>query len=299
MTAARQTMAAWSKLIESRDDIPAVYKAHFDKTFDSEQRFPLVILTPSLEKFPRKTTEKLICDTDDALHIFEKNGNQSDTICYPYRDVYGSDVGIVLLASWLTVHGRTDQGETAVSKIEFNTTSKRYFEPVLSKLRPVSETVNAAHFATEKDKFNRLSMINYKFMSYGRESLHPGETVLRFLLQPEIRQPLFTLFGRTFYKTLSLAHLIVITDQELILIQETGIGREGRAGRYGGIWQYIPLHYIDTVSLSEVANDRLTLSILCRPDRAIERLFDVSNLPELKQLCSELQTLAQRAHATS
>ena len=198
MTAARQSMAAWSKLVESREDIPAVYKTHFDKTFDSKQRFPLVIWTPSLERFPRKTTEKLICDTDEALYIFEKNGNQVDSTCYPYREMCGSEIGIILLDSWLTIHGRTSQGETAVSKIEFNTTSKRYFEPILSKLCPASDTMDKAHFTVEKDKFNRLSVINFKFMNYGRERLQTGETVIRFLLQPEIHQPLFTMFGRTF-----------------------------------------------------------------------------------------------------
>lgn len=298
LTAARQTMAAWSKLVESREDIPAVYKTHFDKTFDTEQRFPVVILTPSLDKFPRKTTEKLICDTDDALYIFEKNGNQIETACYPYRDMYGSEIGIILLDSWLTIHGRTSQGEVAVSKIEFNTTSRRYFEPILNKLRPTPTTMDKAHFAAEKDKFNSLSAINFKFMNYGRESLHPGETVIRFLLQSEIRQPLFTIFGKTFHKTLSHTHFTVITDQELILIRDTGNDKDGRAGRYGGIWQYIPLRYIDSVFLSEVADDRLTLSVRCQPDRTIEMLFDISNLPELQQLCSELQSLTEHTRAT-
>jgi len=90
----------------------------------------------------------------------------------------------------------------------------------------------------------------------------------------------------------------MITDQELILIQDTGNDKDGRATRYGGIWQYIPLRCIDSVSLSEVANDRLTLSIRCQPDRTIEKLFDISNLPELQQLCFELQTLTEHARVT-
>ena len=128
-------------------------------------------------------------------------------------------------------------------------------------------------------------------MNYGRESLVSGETVLHFLLQPQIRQPLFTIFGKTFHKVLSLTHLTVVTDQELILIQESGSGKEGRAGRYGGIWQYIPLRSIISVSLSAVDNDRLTLLIRCQPDRTVEALFDISNLPELQQLRDQLQIL--------
>jgi hypothetical protein len=297
-TAARQTMAAWSKLIESREDIPVVFITHFDNTFDGEQRFPLVIWTPALERFPRKTTEKLICDTRDALYIFEKNEDQIDLTCYGYRDLYGSEVGIVLLDSWLTIRGKTSGDDASVSTIEFNTTSTRYFATILDKLRPFPRTMDKMQIAAEKDKFNALSRTNFKFMNYGRESLVPGETVLQFLLQEEIRQPIFTIFGKTFYKTLSLTHLSIITDKELILIQDTGSGRETRASRYGGIWQYIPLHCIDSVSLSEVVNERLTLSIRCQPDKMIEKLFDISNLPELQQFCFELQLLTERAHST-
>ncbi|MFT3891806.1 MAG: hypothetical protein QM730_09260 [Anaerolineales bacterium] len=290
MTAARQTMAAWSKLLESREEIPTIFKNHFNQAFGSGEPFPLVIWTPSLDRFPHRTTEKLICDTSDALYIFEKNGNQIDATVYLYRDISGSEVGNILLDSWLTIYGRTKQGGTTASKIEFNTTSKRYFELIIRKLRPAGEA-NASQFVLQKDKFNALSTINFKFMNYGRESLVAGETVIQFLLQSEIRQPIFTFFSKTFHKVLSPTHLTVLTDQELILIQETGNGKDGRAGRYGGIWQYIPLRYIDLVSLSPVENDRLTFSIRCQPNRTIEKLFDISNLPMLQQFRDQLQAL--------
>ena len=293
MTAAKQTMAAWSRLIEAREDIPAIYKSHFDKYFGSAERFPLVIWTPVLDKFPRKTTEKLICDTETAVYIFEKKGHQIDIQCFPYREIYSSEVGSILLETWLTVRGKTSDAKPAVSTIEINTTSRRYFETILNKLRPAFKTMDMAQVAAEKNKFDRLSTINFKFMNYGRESLLPGETVLRFLLQPEIRQPLFTIFGKTFDRSLSLAHLIVVTDQELILIQDTGSERDSRVNRYGGIWQYIPLRSIDSVSISEAANKRAALSIQCQPDRTLQILFDISNLPELEQIRSQLQMLIE------
>ncbi|MBL8103554.1 MAG: hypothetical protein JNM02_13555 [Anaerolineales bacterium] len=295
MTAARQTMAAWSKLIESREEIPAVYKTHFDKTFQGGGPFPLVIWTPALDRFPRKTTEKLICDTDDALYVFEKNGGQVDLTCYAYREVFSLEMGIILLESWLIIRGKTDKGQPTVSTIEINTTSKRYFEPILNKLRPAFESMDKLQFAAEKEKFNRLSTVDFKFMNYGRESLVPGETVVRFLLQSEIRQPLFTIFGKTFDKTLAFAHIAILTDQELILIEDAGSGRESRAKSYGGIWQYIPLRTIDSVSLSEITNGRVTLSIQCRPERRLPILFDASNLPELEQFRTDLQAWIGRS----
>lgn len=290
ITAARQTMTAWSKVIESPDDIPALYRSHFDKEF-GHQPFPHVILTPSLEKFPRKSTEKLICDTADALHIFEKNGNQVDAKCYRYRDIYGSETGIVLLDSWVMVHGKTRNGESATSKIEVNTTSLRYFAGIQRKLRPSLDATNTTQFSFEKDKFNALSKVHFKFMNYGRESLIPGETVLQLLLQQEIREPLFALFGKTFYKNLSPAHLIVLTDHELILLQDVERNKDSKISQYGGLWQYIPLHCIKFVDILEAAANRLTLSIQCQPGRTIETLFDASSRSELEQFRSRLQTL--------
>lgn len=299
LTGARQTMTAWSKVIESREDIPAIYKSYFDKHFDSEAQFPYVIWTPILEKFLRKTTEKLICDTADALHVFEKIGNHIDVKCYPYRDMYGSEVGIVLLDSWLTISGRTSLGEAATSKIEVNTTSMRYFAGILKKVRPVLQGTDEKQFTSEKDKFNALSTVNFKFMNYGRDSLIPGETVLQILLQSEMRQPLLTLFGKTFYKNLSPAHLCILTDHELILIQDNERVKESKISRYGGVWQYIPLYCVESLTLSESDDHGLILSIHCRPGREIEKRFEISSRAELEQFCTQLQRLSQSARRTN
>jgi hypothetical protein len=297
MTAASQTMAGWSKVIESPEDIPAVYKSLFDRYFDSKHRFPTVIWIPALDTFPRRTTEKLICDNESALTIFEKIGNQVNVLCYPYHDIEETELGIVLLDSWITVSGKTKDGKSCVSTIHFNTTSKRYFESILNSLRPFPRMMDGALDAAEKDKFNDLSETNFKMMNYGRESLLPGESVLRILLQQEIRRPFLTVFGRTFSRTISPAHLTVITDRELILIRNTGSSRDGRAARYGGIWQYVPLRSVESVSLSETSNERLTLSIRLRSGRTIESIFEISNLPELEQFRSQLQWLIETVHA--
>jgi hypothetical protein len=291
LTGARQTMAAWSKVLESREDIPVVFRNSFDRQFHVERQFPHVIFTPSLEKFPRKTTEKLICDTEDVIYIFERNGNQIQETFYSFQDVSLLELGIVLLDSWLTISGKTKQGEPGISKIEFNTTSLRFFTGILTRLRPSSQTMDGAQFAFEKDKFNQLARANFKFMNYGRESLVPGESVLQILLQPEIRQSLFTIFGRTFYKTLSPAHLSILTDKELIFIQDPEHVKESKIARYGGIWKYLSLRGIEAVTISEITENRLLLTIQCQQGTKIEKLFEASNRSQLEQFRSNFQAL--------
>lgn len=290
-------MAAWSKVIESREEIPTVYKSTFDTFFANDRTFPRVLLTPALDRFPRKTTEKLVIGTDEDLHILERNRNQIQASCYPYRDIWAVELGVVLLNSWLTIRGKTSQGEAGVSTIQFNTTGMRHFEPILKKLRPSPRRMDQAQIAAEKDKFDCLSMTNFKFMNYGRESLIPGEVVLQFLLQPEIRQPLWTIFGRTFCKTLSPAHLTILTDRELILIRNPERVKEAGADRYGGIWQFLPLHSLQSVTLSQAGDERLAVWIR-HPGQTVETLFEASNQPALEQLCSRVQTLIGRRDIT-
>ena len=291
MTGARQTMTAWSKVLESREEIPAVYQELFGKHFAEGAPFPRVIWTPALNRTSGWTTEKLICDTPEVLHIFEKNGKQVSALSYAYEDVYSIEDGNILLDAWLMVSGKTQGGEKRVTTLHFNMTSKRHFEGILHKLRRFPQEVDLDAFAVQKDTFNSLSNRNFKFMNFGRESLMPGETVHGFVFQPGIKNPFFTFFGLTLYKPASLAHMVVSTDRELILIQETGNDKELSPARYGGIWQYIPLRFIDSVTVEETANDRVKLLVRCQPDAMIEKVFDRSNLEELQRFCADLQKL--------
>lgn len=291
LTGARQTMMAWSKVIESREEIPLIYQSHFEKYFEVGQPFPLVIWMPALERNLGRTTERLICDTPEAVYIFEKNGKLVNSFSYLYENVYSVEDGNILLDAWLTINGQTQTGEKRVTTLYFNMTSKRHFEGILHKLRGFPQEADATSVAAQKDKFNSLSNQSFKFMNYGRESILPGETLQGFIHQPGIKNPFFTIFGMTFYKPASLAHMVVRTDRELILIQETGDDKEMSPARYGGIWKYIPLHCVDSVTVEDTAEDRVKLLIRCQPDALIEKVFDRSKLPELEHFCMDLQTL--------
>ena len=138
----------------------------------------------------------------------------------------------------------------------------------------------------EKEKLDYLSTLNFKLMNFGRSSLVRGETILQIILQPEIRKPIFAMLGNIFQKTISPAHLVILTDHELILIQDVAHGRNSRQPQYGGIWHYIPLRSIRSLTCSETENDWLTLSITVSSDKVIEKLFSVSSQLELEQLCA-------------
>ena len=297
LTGAKQTMASWSKVIEFYEFLPDIYKGFFEAQIVDGQQFPYTVFTPSFVKSRGKTTEKVVCDFNDAIHILEKKGSQVITKSYPYATIYTLEVGSILLSSWLTISGVTSTGAAGVSTVEFNTSSTRHFAPFLTKLRPASQGADEIKLRAEKDKFNYLSTLNFKFMNFGRNSQVYGGTVLQIVLQPEIKEPIWAMLGNMFQQTISTAHLTILTNQELILIRDIGGDKDVRKRHYGGIWEYIPLRSLKSVTWSETKNGWLTFSITVFPNRTIEKLFAVSSKPELEQLCAQLQEMIGESHA--
>ncbi|PKN91722.1 MAG: hypothetical protein CVU44_17560 [Chloroflexi bacterium HGW-Chloroflexi-6] len=289
LTGARQTMLAWSKVIESYEEVPEIYRPFLNPILAASDHFPHIVLAPPLDKFLRKTNQKLICDSPDAIHILERSGSQVLKKSYPYQSVVMIEVGIILLNSWISVYGPTSEGQADHSTIEFNTTGERHYSVFLKKIRPDPEENGESSLKAERDKFDHLSGPNFKFMNYARSSLLTGETVLQTVLQPEIRQAAWKIFGWTFYRTVSLAHLAILTDKELILIRDDERAKELRGSRHGGVWQYIPLSSIRAVSVAETDNGLLELSIGLSSGDALKKTFAAASKPELEQLRNKLQ----------
>jgi hypothetical protein len=286
LTGAKQTMAAWSKVLETREEVPDIYQGCLETWLAYNRQFPYTLLVPSLVKPQGRTTEKLVCDGGDAIHIFERSGDQVVAKIYPYQSVYTVEAGSILLNSWLTINGMTDSGAAEFSTIDFNTASARHFTVFMNKLRPALHGADEAQLRVEKDKFDYLSTLNFKFMNYGRSSLVGGDIVRQILLQPEIREPIWALLGGLFQKVVSPAHLTILTNRELILIQDIPSGKKMQKANYGGIWQYIRLSSVQSVTWAEAENQRLTFSIMVSPDKKIERLFALSSKDELEHLCA-------------
>lgn len=290
MTGARQTMSTWSKRIESYDAIPVVYRSTLDpKLAETETAdFPHIVLIPPLDKFLRKTNQKLICDSPEAIHILERSGSQVVKKSYPYNSITMLEYGSVLLRSWIKVCGPTIEGNMDSSTFDFNTVmSERHFSHFINKARPAATNSDESGFKAEQEKFKYLVNLNFKFMNYGRSSLITGQKVRQTFLQPEIRGVSYKIFGWTFYRTLALATLTILTGQELIFIQDDDRGVK-KSAKHGGVWQYIPLRAIASTSLQESAEDLLTLTVTLTSGHNLSKSYEVHNKEELELLHSQL-----------
>jgi hypothetical protein len=293
MTGARMTMLSWAKLIDSFEAVPEVYKGFFKTAGWDGVEFPHVVLTPAIDRWRYKLPEKLICDDANTIYVLERAGDQVIATGYPFQTIRDVETGEVLLRSWITISGVTDKGASNSSRFEFNTTSGRHFAALLNKLRPAPVKLPDEQLAAEQRKFDSLAAVSFKFMNYARSSLIDGEKVLHILWQPEMRVKTIALPGWPFYRTITPAHLTVLTDKELILIWDDERANRNKV-RHGGVWRYIPLHSLVSTAALEQANSLMTLSIYLTGNDHLDRLFAVSSKSGIEQLRSKIEPLLAR-----
>lgn len=288
-TGARQTMSSWARVIESFEAVPDAFKEACKPILGDKSALPYAVFCPSVSGFPHKTIEKVICDFEDVLYIWERTGKLITETQYAWKDISDLEAGSILLFSWLTFSGVTRAGTSCASTVEFNTVTGRHLAHFVNKLRPASMPVDAPMKKTERAKFDYLAQENFKFMNYGAESLSGAEKVLQTVWQPEIKRP-FTLWWYTFWRTQYLPHLTILTDKELILVQDDERSLEIRGSRHGGKWRYVPLAHIKTAVTSEREDGLLSLSLTLVPGEGrLDIPFEASHTQEVAQMCRQLE----------
>jgi hypothetical protein len=293
LSADQQTRLTWARVIESNADVPNVYKDFFDSIHADGRGFPYTVFTPSREGFVHKTTEKLICRLDREIYILERSGDTFEEQCYPVEGISCVEVKSILLDAHIKISGMTKRGVPASSTIKFNSTTDYVFRPILETIRfAVVDPANATQ-SSESGEFDHLIRLNFKFMNYARRSVLAGEKVVHFILQPEIRVPMLRVLGRTFHRIISPTHMCILTDRELIIIREDE--PQNRAvDRYGGIWNYMPLKKIISLTLGKKDNSLLVLSIVLPAGVRFEYLFHPSEKHELDLLLKQFNELTAR-----
>lgn len=284
MTGARQTMMSWARVVETLDQVPVLYRESFEKLVNPTGDFPYTVFAPA-QSNSRGTTsiEKLILDTDDTLYVLEKAGAKVSTIGFHYDDLYSFQAGNILLYSWFSVVGKTTDGKEATTSVQYNESTLRVFEPFFKKMRPLPEDP-APGAETEAEKLDYLESENFKFSNFARKSLIRGEKIIQSLYQPPKLSQIDKLFGRSFFRSVFLAHFDILTDKEVILIGEAEWAAQNAGGRYGGVQRYLPLSKIQSVSLDVSPDGLLRLTFQVSAGFNVERLFEKRLKVEVESL---------------
>lgn len=297
LTGAQQTMSSWARIIGSYAELPDDYKSSCKSILRDCKPFPYVVFAPVNSDARQRSTEKLIFELNGVFHVWEREGKKIVPVTYPLESINTLEVGSVLLYSWFTINGLTNAGLVSSTMIPFNTVTKRHLLPFINLLRPVPIDVVEAEWRLELARFDYLSSINFKYMNYARESIVRGEKVILSIFQPRIRRRIFKLFGHNFYRTRVYSHLVILTDKEVILLGEDAQSAEvkGKDGKYGGVWQYIPIRNIVAILLTEANDGLITLTIRLKfGDQQLERYFEASNMTTLKDFLREYNQITVR-----
>jgi hypothetical protein len=298
LTGAQQTMMSWARVVGCRDDVPEVFRQSYGTVATegggatpSYTVFAPVMEGPSLKIIGHKPTEKLLCELGDTIHIWERAGDRVILVAYPLKDISDLEVGEIHLYGWITIGGVTQDGISRSSTVEFNLATARHFAPFVNKIRPAPRHVDEREEREERHKLDYMGFWSLKFRNYALASLVGGDKVVQTLWQPEISKPILKIAGRVLVQaTLSLARVAILTDRELIIIQDDERSRKCRGVRYGGKWQYFALSHISGVSLPDDAGDLVRLCLTLSPGgRPMEISFSASRKEQIAQLRDELE----------
>jgi hypothetical protein len=290
LTGGEQSRLSWARVAASYDEVPAAYRAWLDPLVGGRETFPYIVLTPTYEGYLRRENERLITLVNGALHVVERVRDRLAPVSYRLDDIGCIEVGSILLRGWLTVRGASEQGVLTAITLRYNTVTERLFAPFLREFRAGSRPPASTNLDTERAKFDELLTRNYKFMNFSRSSILPGEEVLGYVLQPEIRGQLLRLFGRSLSRCVSPTHTVILTDRELIAISEESgsLWQSFSTVKYGGIWHYVPLKRISDASITMRDDGLLRLSIHLLHDDRLEMLFSSSSGSDLDALVGHL-----------
>lgn len=290
LTGARQTMLSWSRVIDSPADLPVPFHAAAAARLSAAPSMPYTVYAPAIAGFTRKTTEKLLCAAPDALLLWERLGERIAFSEYPWENITDWERGAILLFSWIKLSGVTTAGQTVTSAVEFNTASLRHYLPFSQRLRPAPAQVDAEWGERRRAAFEFLGRESYKFMNFASESLLGGESVLHTVWQPEVTRTVLRLGVLNVTRPLLLARLLILTDRELILIQDDERSRLQRGERYGGKWQFFPLAHIQSAFIQHLSPELVALVLGLTPGaRRVELAFPAAQHTRLAGLLASLE----------
>jgi hypothetical protein len=282
-------MLTWAEMIESYEDVPDIYKSFFKPLLANGQAFPYTVLTPAFSTSLYQITEKLVCTFDHAVHILEGDGNTWVEQCYPFDGISHVMMKTVWLESRIKISGMTKQGIPASSIMRFNMATDFLLTPIIREIRLNAVDATNVVRNSELEKFDLWDLSNYKFMNFARHSLLGVEKVIYAMLQPEIRASGFNFFGVTFSRTVSPAHAVILSDREMIMIQEEVVGRDDV--KYGVTWDYIPLNKITGLSFSRKDDNLLILFLQLPENEHLEYPFQISMRGEIDLLLKRFREL--------
>jgi len=296
MSAAEQTRLSWAQPVRALEELPPAYRSFFAAR-PAGEAFPYSVLTPTFAGFMRREIEKLVCCISDRLIILEKTSGEPKCTAFPLNDLNCLEIGGVLLKAWIKFRGRADHETTLTTvTLRYNAVTDWLFAPFVARIRGASTHPDDVPREFELSKLDDVVLPSFKFRNYARRSILPGDRVIAVLAQPEMRRPVIRLGRWSYQRTIVMAHVLILTDRELIIIRDDPESpRAFDQARYGGVWDYIPLGKIERLACQGRDDDVLSLSLDLPLGDRVESLFAANRRAEVERFLHHVLEWAPEA----
>jgi len=235
------TIRGWPRRVYPSTPFPHPFRHSYDELNLAGGEPPYILYSPRLRFGRYESTAKLLVWAGPRLACLDARRGGVVTTVMSLDEIHEVEWGQALLEAWLRLasHG---PGGRAVIRVELNAVGRDLYLPIADAVR--SQAYAGAHLslADEGARLSSLMATDYRFVGLGRQALFPGAELRRFWFQPHVSGS----FLRVLDQTLVPALLVMVTQAELILVQEQSVRG---AGRYGAVFSYLPLRSIRGVAL--------------------------------------------------
>ncbi len=276
---------SWAREVKSYSELPV----QFQPFFETREALPYSVLPPTFKGgYGRPETERLLCILEGKVLVLERVDGHLQCTSYAPDQVHLIEYGVLLLHSWITIHGQDDRGSMQSVTVRFNSVSDYLMSPFVDCLRGPNPEGSASALETERAKLDYLAASHYKFRTYGRACVRSGAEVLQTIFQTEIRHERLRVLGISLSRLVSPAHLCILSNAELIDIRDDPGQRWSRGSPHGAIWAYIPRSKITGAGLVPRSDGTQELSVRLQGGLCVRSLFGADKTLQLKETTAAL-----------
>jgi len=277
-----------SKLITTFEQIPDIFKDGFKYSCLGCNGFPYSVYIVDVSEEFSGNNGKLVTVTEDGLFIFEKINSNVKLIQYNYDDIILVEKTNGLYNSTILIKG-TINGRQYESVILFDNTDKYIFDFLIVAIRKkgrLSLDYEQEHEEKYEEGNYELLKLGYfkdsnlKLYNYSAESLLPHQIIKKTVLQKKLLKKKLKFIK----EVITTSHIVILTNEELIIIEEGRTKRKIPESNIGGCWYFIPISQIEFMDIKAKDTYLLIFTIKLKKNRDIELLFEHSNKSQLEQL---------------
>lgn len=267
---------AWPHEVKSFDQIPNSYKDIFPSYTGS---FPYTIVIPDENYLFFRKKGFLITTIGDKLHILDKLGSVTGAVSFDKQTILYIVSGTALLYSWITI-----AGENKVYTFNFHSVMEYLFLPIIDQFRDIEqsfigEVENEKKYLLYESNDPQLKA-NIKFRNLMRNHFIKGTKIKNIIFQPgylfDFKQ--FPILNLKLFKRYISNHLILLTDQEIIFIQESKIIQKKMRKSYDYNYTFINKKNIERCEIKyEQENTLRNLIITLKNGTRLSAYFSIEN----------------------